>query len=70
MPKTREQLERDCNALIKYLLTELETLAGEDPIVASSPYTFEEHRRGVVRRVWTLFKEALAHEPGGGVQRS
>lgn len=63
MTKTEEQLQRDVAATIKLILTELETVAGLAPDVACHPVAFDERRRRVVRKIWALYKEVLAHDP-------
>jgi len=67
MAKTREQLEKDVGAAIKLILTELEDASLEDPLLACHPNAFDERRRRVVRRVWQLYKEVLAHAASGEV---
>jgi len=62
MGKTRDQLEKDIQATVKLVLTEMETLAAMDPTKASEPYGFEERRRRVIRKLWTTFKECLSYE--------
>lgn len=57
MSKTKSQLEKDTNAAIKLILSEMELLAALPPEIASEPYSFEERRRKVVRRIWNLYKE-------------
>lgn len=63
MGKTRDQLERDCAAALKFVLSEMERLAAMPPKEAAEPYAFNERRRQVMRRLWTLWKEALAYDP-------
>lgn len=58
--KSRDQLEKDVNATIKFVLSEMETLASLPPEVAGHPYTFGERRRQVVRKIWGLYKETMA----------
>jgi hypothetical protein len=59
--KTREQLEKECAATIKLILSEMETLASMPPAAAGEPDGFDERRRRVVRKVWHLFKECLTY---------
>ena len=67
MAKTRQQLEKDANALVKLLLFEMEYLAATDAEVAAEPYAFDERRRRMVRKIWNLVKECLAYDPRGEV---
>jgi hypothetical protein len=69
MPKTLQQLEKECNSAIKLILLEMETLAALPPEQASSPVVFNERRERVIRKVWGLFKECLVYDPGE-VQRN
>lgn len=68
MTKTRDQLERDANSLIKLVLSEMETLAGLEPAEAAEPYAFEERRRRVVRKIWALLKDCILYEPSVPVE--
>lgn len=68
MAKTFEQLEKECNSTIKFVLIEMETLAALPPAIASDPYTFQERRQRVVRRLWALFKECTNANGCGAVQ--
>jgi hypothetical protein len=63
MARTPEQLEREANAVIKLVLSEMELLAAMDPDEACDPYTYNERRRRVVRKIWSLFKEAMNCAP-------
>jgi hypothetical protein len=60
--KTRQQLEAECQATIKLVLTEMEALAVLPPETAF-PYEYETRRRSVVRKIWNLFKECITYEP-------
>lgn len=62
MSKTFQQLEKDANSTIKLVLSEMEALAGMPPEQAGEPYSFDERRRRVVRKIWQLFKEAVVYE--------
>lgn len=61
--KSLQQLEKEVNALLKLMLSELETCAALPPEEACDPYTFNERRHRLVRKTWNLFKEALCFEP-------
>lgn len=63
MAKTREQLEKECQSTIKLILMEMEALAALPPEVAGDPYEFEARRHRVMRKVWSLFKEAVSYDP-------
>lgn len=63
MAKTRRQYEADCNALVKYVLSEMEDLASLPPERAADPYVFDERRKQMVRKIWTNWKEAYNHDP-------
>ena len=65
MAKTFGQLEKECNALIKLVLSQMEELAAMPPEQASAPYEFNERRRVVVRKIWTIFKESVQYDPAG-----
>lgn len=56
--------ERDVAALIKYVLSEMETLAGLPPEEACEIYSFQDRRREVVRRIWTLVRQLQADAAG------
>jgi hypothetical protein len=45
-------LEADTNAVLKLILTELDTLAALQPVDACDPYTLEERKRRIKRRLW------------------
>ena len=60
--KTRDQVERDTNALIKYMLGEMEELAAQMPEEALEPYSFDVRRRTLVKKLWGVVREALAHD--------
>jgi hypothetical protein len=62
--KTISQLEKDINAMILFVLTNYEELAGAEPAVAADPYTFNERRRLVKRRLWDLHKEYVKSGAG------
>ena len=64
MAKTRQQLEKDVNALVKAILSDYEALAALSPEEASEPYAFEMKRNAIVRRIWGVYKECLSHDPG------
>ena len=64
MAKTREQLEKECQSTVKLVLIEMEQLASMEPKDAGEPYGFEQRRQRVVRKIWSLFKEALNHDAG------
>jgi hypothetical protein len=69
MVKTQPQLEKDVNAALKLILSEMEMLAALPPEIASEPYAFEERRRKVVRRIWDLYKDILNYgNPGRTIQ--
>lgn len=55
--KTVDQRKKDVNALIKYILTEMETLAALPPEQAGDPYAFQERRQQLVKRIWRTFKD-------------
>lgn len=55
--KSLDQRKKDVNALIKYILTEMEVLASLPPQEAGNPYEFQERRQQVVRRIWRTFKD-------------
>ncbi len=62
MGKSEEMVRKDVAALIKLVLSELEVVASLPPELASSPYEFDERRKRIVRRIWSVYKEALACE--------
>lgn len=62
MAKSRQQLEKDANALIKLILSEMEGMVGTAGL---DVYEFDEKRRNMVRKVWNLVKECLAYDPRG-----
>jgi hypothetical protein len=55
--KTEDQKKKDVNALIKYILTEMEDLASLSPEIAGNLYEFQERRQQLVKRVWRTFKD-------------
>jgi len=63
MPKTRRELEVACNGTLKMLLSVMEDLASAPPAEACEPVKFDQQRRQVIRRVWTLFKECIVYDP-------
>jgi hypothetical protein len=60
-PKTEELLAKDVNGLIKLILTEMESLAAAAPSEACEPYTFEERRQRVFKKVWRTIREAVRY---------
>lgn len=63
-PVAPEQVRLETGAVLKLVLTALETSAAEDPVVAAHPHTLNELRHQVIRRVWNLVKLASrATEP-------
>lgn len=54
----REQtpLEKEVNATIKLVMIHMEQLASLQPAEASEPYSFEERRQQVMRKIWNLVK--------------
>ncbi len=57
----RRQLEADVNALLKLVLIEMETLAGQHPDEACEPVRFNEMRTAVMRRQWSVIKRAIQY---------
>jgi len=55
-----ENLQRDTNATIKAILSDMEALARLTPDRALNPEIFGEYRKNVVRRVWALSRRCLA----------
>lgn len=55
--KTPDQRKKDVNALIKYILTEMEDLASLSPEIAGNPYEFQERRQQLVKKIWRTFKD-------------
>jgi hypothetical protein len=49
-----ERLEKDVNAAIKALLSEMEIAARTPPMDACHPYECERRRKLVIRTVWAL----------------
>lgn len=68
MPKTYEQLEKECNSTVKLVLLEMEALAALPPEQAGEPYAFQERRQRVVRKIWLLFKECMLNGTRGPLQ--
>jgi len=60
MPKTQEQFYKDVQAAIKAVLCDVEQLAAMPPEQACHPTTFDDVRRRIVRRFWSLYKDAAA----------
>lgn len=59
-----QALEADTNALLKLILTELDTLASLPPEEACEPYALEDRKRRIKRRLWEhhrAFVNQLAH---------
>jgi len=65
MAKTEEQLTKDISALIKLVLSDFETLASMEPI-RCEPYMLEDRKKRVVRKIWSVYKDALALGKGSG----
>ena len=63
--KTRSQLEKDVGALLKLVFLTMEELAVMEPVRASHPYTLEVYRTRLMRKIWTVWKEAMNHDPRG-----
>lgn len=58
-------LESDTNALLKLILTEIDTLAALPAAEACEPYALEERKRRIKRRLWDhhrAFVNALLKE--------
>lgn len=63
MGKTTDQLYKDVQSAIKLFLTEMERLAALPPPEACEPYSYDETRRKIVRKVWQLYKDHEASLP-------
>lgn len=59
MDKALESLQRDTNAAIKAILSEMELLARLPPNLALEPTQYGECRRNVVRRIWALSRKCM-----------
>lgn len=59
MAKSLEQLEKDVSATVKLVLSEMEQLAAMPPELAQERLVLV--RRVVLRKIWTLHKETVAH---------
>lgn len=59
MERALDSLQRDTNAAIKAILSEMELLAGLPPHEALDPTRFGESRRNVVRRLWALSRKCM-----------
>lgn len=65
MEDTITRLEADTNAVLKLILTELDTLASLPPKEACDPYTLEDRKKRIKRRLWEhhrAFVNALLKE--------
>lgn len=58
-------LERDVNATIKLVLSEVEIAARMLPVDACEPYACEERRKRVIRAIWNLYKRCTAEVSDG-----
>lgn len=54
-----EGLERDANATIKALMSELEQASSEDPKIAAHPYKLAARRKIIVKSVWALVRRCM-----------
>lgn len=66
--RTSDELDRETNALIKLILSDMEELAAMAPAEAAHPYELEQRRTRVIRRIWRLtrdYKEAVAEAAHG-----
>ena len=59
-----DSLQRDTNATIKAILSEMEKLASLPPEQALAPDVFGECRRNVVKRLWSLSRRCMVHTEG------
>lgn len=57
-----EKLERDANAVLKAILTDMEQLAMLEPRDATDPIVFAEYRKRTVRRIWALARSCMPQE--------
>lgn len=59
--KLKGEIESEVSATIKFVMFELERLAGLPPDIAAEPVSFNEARRAVIRKIWTLSKECIRY---------
>ena len=62
MAKTRQQIEKDVGALVKFVMSEIERVAAMPPDQAGHPYHLEQTRSRLIRKIWDVSKECLAHD--------
>lgn len=68
---TREELEKDVNAAIKQVLSEMEIAARQRPEDACHPYACEQRRKVVMRVIWHVYRRTMAlTTPGLGSTES
>lgn len=64
----KQALEKDVNAAIKQLLSEVEIAARTMPVDACEPYACDERRARVIRIVWTLARRLMREEANHGAK--
>jgi hypothetical protein len=57
-----ERIERDVNAIIKLILSEVEIAARMLPEVACHPYECEKRRKVIIKAIWAIGRRILAQE--------
>lgn len=53
-----ELVRLETGAVLKLLLSQIETIAAQDPAVAAHPHQLNEIRHQVIRKIWNLVKLA------------
>lgn len=53
---TQRAREADANALIKFVLTQLDEVATLPPELANEPYALEERKKAIKRKVWEFYR--------------
>lgn len=57
------RLEKDVNATIKLILSEMEIAARTPPAEAAHPYECERRRKIIIRAIWSLGRRLRPEEP-------
>jgi hypothetical protein len=58
----RGALEKDVNATVKLILSEVELAARTPPVEALHPYEVDARRKRVIRALWLLYKRCTGED--------